>query len=90
MNNNDELLSEEQRQVLGEAISALLQENQRFVILVAGIDGPTRLQVVTDIPFPEVASALCVWGGEVMNGNETQASHDALSAAGAKVLGRVN
>lgn len=88
-NNSDDVLSEEQRNELGNAVSSLLPDNKRFVLLIAGIDGPTRLQVISDIPFPEVVHALCVWGGEVITGDETQVSADALEAAGAKVVGRV-
>lgn len=83
----DDILTEEQRQMLGTAVSALLPENKRFVLLVAGIDGPTRLEVISDLTgHAGIISLMCKWGADVATDQESEQTAEMLRVSGAQVI----
>lgn len=62
-------LDENTRDLLGTVVESMLPNNKRFVLLVAGIDGPTALEIIANIP-KELSELMCRWGADVISGNE--------------------
>lgn len=87
MKDNDLVLTDEQRNVLGDAISALLPDGKCFVLLVAGTGGPTRLEVVSDLlGHADVIEGLCRWAADIVTHKEGEHTIEMLAERGAKLV----
>ena len=65
----DEPLGDEALDRIGDAIRSALPRGKHFVCCVLG-EGPTKLEIVSDIPDPNATCSILEWGIKAISNTE--------------------